>query len=47
MRPMTRGERLAAWILTGPAGHLVAGLTDLAVAICRYWTARLRGQDAA
>ena len=35
-------ERLAAWLLTGPLGHLWSVLADLAVLWARYLVARLR-----
>jgi len=37
-------ERLATWFLTGPLGHLVAGVLDWAELLGRYWWARLRGR---
>ena len=43
MRPMRPKERLAAWLVTGPAGHLAAGLTDFSVLLARVLRARLRG----
>jgi len=33
-------RRLAAWAITGPLGHLVAGVTDWAVALWRYAASR-------
>ncbi len=36
-------ERAAAWLLTGPVGHLAAGLTDLAALVWVLGRARLRG----
>jgi hypothetical protein len=35
-------EVLAAWIVTGPLGHLYAGLADWATVLVRY--ARARGR---
>jgi hypothetical protein len=35
-------ERFAAWIVTGPVGHLVAVVTDLAVLFARLGASRLR-----
>ncbi len=46
MRPMRPDERLMAWLVTGPAGHLVAGLTDFTVFFARYWRARLSRQPS-
>jgi len=37
-------ERLAAWLYTGPLGHLAAGVADWAELLARYWWARLRGR---
>src|SRR4051794_22697568 len=37
-------ERLATWLVTGPLGHLVAGVLDWAELLVRYWWARLRGR---
>ena len=40
-------RRLAAWLYTGPLGHLVAGVFDWTELLARYWwsrgMARLRG----
>jgi len=36
--------RIAAWLLTGPAGHLVAGATDWVTLLARYGWARARGR---
>ena len=44
MRPMRPDERLAAWLVTGPAGHFAAGAIDWTVTLGRYWSARLRGR---
>jgi hypothetical protein len=41
MRRMRPDERFAAWLVTGPAGHLVAGLTDFTVLFVRYWSTRI------
>ena len=35
-------RRLAAWYLTGPLGHLVAGVCDWAELLGRYCRSRLR-----
>jgi hypothetical protein len=42
---MSPGRRLAAWIVTGPIGHLYGGLTDWAALLARYAFARAR-EDA-
>jgi hypothetical protein len=34
--------RFAAWLYTGPVGHLYAGAADAATLLARYWWARLR-----
>jgi hypothetical protein len=36
--------RAAAWIVTGPLGHLAAAAADWTVLLWRYWGARLRGR---
>jgi hypothetical protein len=38
-------RRGAAWIVTGPLGHLYAGLADWLELLLRYLWARLRGRD--
>ncbi|MGI8731271.1 MAG: hypothetical protein ACR2LK_15055 [Solirubrobacteraceae bacterium] len=38
-------EVLAAWLLTGPLGHLYAGLADWATLLARYVRARGRWED--
>lgn len=43
--PMPRRRRAAAWLLTGPVGHLYGGLADWAVLLARYLVARARGQS--
>jgi hypothetical protein len=40
-------ERLAAWLLTGPLGHLVAGAADWCTLLARLAWARARGRAAA
>jgi len=42
--PLTLPERAAARVVTGPLGHLVAGLTDWLVLLSRYWWARMHGR---
>jgi hypothetical protein len=36
--------RFAAWLYTGPVGHLYAGLADVATLAARFGWARLRGR---
>jgi hypothetical protein len=38
-------ERLAAWLVTGPVGHLWGGVGDWAELLGRYLWARARGRD--
>jgi hypothetical protein len=38
-------RRIAAWLVTGPVGHLVAGLADILTMLARYWWARARGRE--
>jgi hypothetical protein len=35
---------MAAWVVTGPLGHLYGGLADWATLLGRYAVARARGQ---
>jgi hypothetical protein len=37
--------RVAAWVVTGPAGHLWAGLCDWGELVARYAWARVRGRE--
>ncbi|HEY5198248.1 MAG TPA: hypothetical protein VIJ51_14605 [Solirubrobacteraceae bacterium] len=37
-------ERVLAWLVTGPIGHLLAGLADCAVLIARLARARIAGR---
>jgi hypothetical protein len=37
--------RLAAWMVTGPAGHLWAGVCDWLELLARYGWARVRGRE--
>ncbi|HEU0317964.1 MAG TPA: hypothetical protein VFR49_11585 [Solirubrobacteraceae bacterium] len=39
------GERALAWLVTGPIGHLVAGLIDVITLVIRLGWARLRGRE--
>lgn len=45
--PLTRPERVAARLLTGPVGHLVAGVVDWLVLLARIAWARVRGRAMA
>jgi hypothetical protein len=38
-------RRLAAWIVTGPLGHLYGGVADWTTLLARYAWARARGRD--
>ena len=38
-------RRLTAWLVTGPLGHLAAGVIDWAVLAARYVHARARGRE--
>jgi len=42
---MPPGRRLAAWIVTGPLGHLYGGVADWATLLARCAWARARGRD--
>jgi hypothetical protein len=37
--------RAAAWLVTGPVGHLAAGVVDFAALLARLAWARARGRD--
>ena len=37
-----RSEQLAAWLVTGPLGHLWSTLADVVVLLARYGVLRLR-----
>jgi hypothetical protein len=39
---MRARDRLAAWLMTGPLGHLWSVLADVAVLLSRYAWSRLR-----
>jgi phosphate/sulfate permease len=39
------GERALAWVVTGPIGHLVAGLIDWIALLVRLAWARVRGRS--
>jgi hypothetical protein len=42
---MSHANRLRAWLLFGPVGHLAGGLLDWAELLARYWRARARGRE--
>jgi hypothetical protein len=42
--PSPRPVRIAAWLITGPLGHLCAGLADLGAILARVAWARARGR---
>jgi hypothetical protein len=42
---MSPGRRFAAWIVTGPLGHLYGGVADWTALLARYAWARARGRD--
>jgi hypothetical protein len=44
-RASRRTRRFAAWIVTGPVGHLYGGVADLTALLARYALARARGRD--
>jgi hypothetical protein len=37
--------RVAAWLVTGPVAHFVAGFLDWVELLCRWGWARLRGRE--
>jgi hypothetical protein len=41
-----RAERVQAWLITGPLGHLWSVLADLAILFARYGLRRLRRKSA-
>jgi hypothetical protein len=43
---MRRGpaERLVAWLVTGPVGHLWSVVTDITILWIRYGIAKVRGR---
>ena len=43
-RRPTLGTRLAAWLWTGPPGHLYGGVLDWAELLSRYALARVRAR---
>jgi hypothetical protein len=36
---------VAAWVVTGPLGHLYGGAADWVALLARYLVARARGRD--
>lgn len=44
LRSRSPREVLAAWVVTGPVGHLVAGIADWLQMLSRYVRARARGE---
>ena len=38
------GERLVAWAVTGPLGHLWSAVADVTLLWIRYTLARIRGE---
>ncbi len=42
--PLTLLERVEARLLTGSLGHLIAGVVDWVVLVCRYAWARAHGR---
>jgi hypothetical protein len=45
LAPVPPHRRLAAWLVTGPLGHLAAGVVDWLVLAGRWAVARARGRD--
>jgi hypothetical protein len=48
MAPLRRkpAERLQAWVVTGPLGHLWSVLADIAILLARYGLERLKRRRA-
>jgi hypothetical protein len=42
---LSRRARFAAWLVTGPFGHLWGGVADWATLLARYAWARARGRE--
>jgi hypothetical protein len=40
-------ERVTAWAITGPPGHVWSAFADIVALLARYWLARLRGRSPA
>jgi hypothetical protein len=43
--PPPARRRFAAWLVTGPVGHLVAGVADWLTLLARWGWARARGRE--
>jgi hypothetical protein len=43
--PLPLHVRVAAWVLTGPLGHLWGGVCDWGELLARYSWARVRGRE--
>jgi len=43
-QPLPPPTRFAAWIVTGPMGHLYGGVADWATLLSRFMWARVRGR---
>jgi hypothetical protein len=43
--PLPLRVRVAAWVVTGPLGHLWGGVCDWAELLVRYGWARVRGRE--
>jgi hypothetical protein len=43
--PLPARTRAAAWLVTGPLGHLYGGVADWVALLARYAVARARGRD--
>jgi hypothetical protein len=48
MAPLRRSpvERLQAWLVTGPLGHLWSVVADITILLVRYGVSRLRRRRA-
>jgi hypothetical protein len=44
LHAVTRSDRFAAWLITGPPGHFWSALADIVVLWTRYLVARARGR---
>jgi hypothetical protein len=44
-RPLPLRDRFQAWLVTGPVGHLYAGVADWLSLLARYAWARARGRE--
>jgi hypothetical protein len=45
LAPVPLPRRLLAWLITGPLGHLAAGVVDWAALFVRWVYARARGRE--